>query len=215
MTAHTSFLDYVLPHVPGCTNELALHEIKNTIIDFCEKSLVLQVDQEPVTIIAGINEYDLDPPKERLAVKILRAWYKAIPLEAIAPDDVTTSAVYNPNSGVTITKADPRWYIQKDPRTYTLYPIPRETARLSLTMRLAIKPTRAATSIDDVIFEEYAEVIGHGAIARLAISPGKPYTNLDLAMGRASLYQAGLNVARDRSQKGYARANRRVQLRLV
>jgi hypothetical protein len=215
MTAHTSFLDYVLPHVPGCTNELALHEIKNTIIDFCEKSLVLQADQEPVTIIAGINEYDLDPPKDRLVVKILRAWYKAIPLEAVAPDAVNTSAVYNPNSGVTITKADPRWYIQKDPRTYTLYPIPKDTARLALTMRLALKPTRAVTSIDDIIFEEYVEIIGHGAIARLAISPGKPYTNLDLAMGRASLYQAGLNVARDRAQKGYARANRRVQLRRV
>lgn len=215
MTAHTAFLDYVMPHVQGCTNELALHEIKNTIIDFCEKSLILQADQDPATVIAGINNYDLEPPKDRLVVKILRAWYKAVPLEAVAPDAVNTSAVYNPNSGAAISKADPRWYIQKDPRTYTLYPIPKDTARLALTMRIALKPTRSATSIDDMIFEEYAEIIGHGAIARLAISPGKPYTNLELAVGRGSLYQAGLNVARDRSQKGYSRANRQVKLRRI
>ena len=213
MTPYTSFLDYVLPHVPGCTNEMALLEIKSSIIEFCEKSLILQVDQDPVTVIGGISDYDLEPPSNRLVVKILKAWYKEIPILPISPDDVSTPSIYNAGSGAAITKADPRWYIQKDVRTYSLYPIPKDTARLALTMRVALKPTRTSTSIDDFIFEEYAEIIANCAIARLCLSPGKPYTNMNLAGARNALFISGLNVARDRSVRGYVRSNRQVQLR--
>jgi len=215
MTAHVDFLDYVLPHVPGCTNEMALLEIKNTIIDFCEKSLVLQADQEPVTVIGGINDYDLEPPRERLVVKIMKAWYKGVELTPTAPDEVRTPSIYNQNSGYVVNRGDPNFYIQKDLRTYSLYPIPKETARLALTMRVALKPTRSATTIDDFIFEEYAETIGHGAIARLALSQGKPYSDLKLASARNGMYLTGVNVARDRAQKGYVRASRHVKIRRI
>jgi len=215
MTAHTAFLDYVLPHVPGCTNEMALLEIKNTIIDFCEKSLILQVDHDPVTVIANIQDYDLEPPKDRLVIKILKAWYKGVLLDPTAPDEVPTPSMYNQNSGYVVQRGDPRVYIQKDARSYSLYPIPGETAKLALTMRVALKPTRSATSIDDFIFEEYAETIGHGAIARLALSPGKPYSDVKLAAANNGLYLAGVNVARDRAQKGYVRASRHVKIRRI
>lgn len=215
MTAHTSFLDYVLPHVPGCTNEMALLEIKNTLIDFCEKTLVLQVDQEPVTVISGISDYDLDPPRDRLVVKIMKAWYKGVDLDPTSPDEVNTPSIYNQNSGALVDRGDPRFYIQKDVRSYSLYPIPKETARLALTMRVALKPTRSASTIDDFIFEEYAETIGHGAIARLALSQGKPYSDLKLAAARNGMYLTGVNVARDRAQKGYVRSSRHVKLRRI
>lgn len=215
MTAHVDFLDYVLPHVPGCTNDMALLEIKNTIIDFCEKSLVLQADQEPVTIIGGINDYDLEPPRDRLVVKIMKAWFKGQELTPTSPDEVKTPSIYNQNSGYVVNRGDPNFYIQKDLRTYSLYPIPKETARLALTMRVALKPTRSATSIDDFIFEEYAETIGHGAIARLALSQGKPYSDLKLAAARNGMYLTGVNVARDRAQKGYVRSSRHVKIRRI
>jgi hypothetical protein len=114
-----------------------------------------------------------------------------------------------------VNRGDPNFYIQKDLRTYSLYPIPKETARLALTMRVALKPTRSATTIDDFIFEEYAETIGHGAIARLALSQGKPYSDLKLAAARNGMYLTGVNVARDRAQKGYVRASRHVKIRRI
>lgn len=215
MTAHTAFLDYVLPQVPGCTQEMALLEIKNTIIDFCEKSLILEQDADPLTVINGISDYDLEPPRNYLVVKIMKAWYKGQLLDPYSPDQVETPSVYNQNSGYLVNRGDPRFFIQKDARSFSLYPIPKETARLALTMRVAVKPTRASTEIEDVIFEDYAEIIGHGAVSRLALSPGKPYSNRQLAADKQSLYIAGLNVARDRAQKGYVRSSKHVKMRRI
>lgn len=214
-TAHTAFLDYVMPEVPGCTNAMALLAIKNTIIDFCEKSLILQQDHDPVTAVADVVDYDFEPPTGYLVLKIMNAWYKGQKLDPYSPDQVETPSVYNQNSGYLVNRGDPRFYLQKDARTFSLYPIPRETVPLSVTMRIAVKPTRSSTSIDDIIFEEYAEIIGHGAVSRLALSPGKPFSNRQLAADKQSLYIAGLNVARDRAQKGYVRASKHVRMRRI
>jgi hypothetical protein len=214
-TAHSAFLDYVLPHVPGCTNEMALQEIKNTIIDFCEKSLILQTDHDPVTAIVGQIDYDLEPPKDRLVVRVMKAWYKGQLLEEMAPDDIDTPSVYNQQSGYHVHRGDPLQFFQKEARTFSVYPIPNETVKQSITLRVALKPTRSATTIDDLIYEEYAETIGSGAISRLALSPGKPYSNAGLANAHRALFQAGLNVARDRSQNGYVRASRQVKMRRI
>ena len=214
-TAHTAFLDYVLPHVPGCTNEMALLEIKSTIIEFCEKSLILQTDHDPVTAVSGTIDYDLEPPKDRLVVRVMKAWYKGQELEEMAPDDIDTPSVYNQNSGYHVHRADPLQFFQKDARTFSVYPIPNETVRQSITLRVALKPTRSATTIDDLIYEEYAETIGSGAISRLALSPGKPYSNPQLANAHHALFHAGLNVARDRAQNGYVRASRHVKMRRI
>jgi len=215
MTAHTSFLDYVLPQVPGATNEMALLEIKNTIIDFCEKSLILQIDHDPITAINGIMDYDLEPPSGKLVVKIIRSWYKGFELEPVGPDEIHTPSIYNPNSGALVRREDPRLITQKDARTFSVYPIPNETVSNSITLRVALKPTRTSTTIDDFIFEDYAETIGHGAISRLALSPDKPYSNPQLAAARNALYLSGLNVARDRALKGYVRTNKHVQMRRI
>jgi hypothetical protein len=215
MTNHTSFLDYVMPHVPGCTKAMALLEIKNTIIDFCEKSLIIQTDHDPITAIANVMDYDFEPPTGKLVVKIMRAWYKGVELDPQAIDTVSTPSIFNQSSGYIVDRGDPRQMLQKDARSFSVYPIPKETAANAITMRVALKPTRTATSIDDFIYEDYAEVIGSGAIARLALSPGKPYSNTQLAMARNALYISGLDVARDRAQNGYVRASKQVQMRRI
>ena len=215
MTTHSAFLDYVLPHVPGCTNEMAILEIKNTIIDFCEKTLILQADHDPVTTIAGTVDYDLDPPSNTLVVKIMRMWFKGNALDARAPDTINTPSIYNQNSGALVETADPRFYIQKDPRSFSLYPVPVNTDPLSLTLRVALKPTRSTSTIDDLIYEEYAEIIGHGATSRLFASLGKPYSSSQQSAMNYAQYMAGVNMARDRALKGYVRSSKQVQLRTI
>lgn len=215
MKNHNDFLDYVLPQVPGATNEMALLEIKNTIIDFCEKSLILQTDLDPITTIPTISDYDLEPPNNRLVVKIMKMWFKGVNLDPRALDEIYTPSPFNTNSGALVERSDPRFYYQKDARTFSVYPIPNARDSLAITLRVALKPTRSATTIDDLIYEEYAETIGHGAITRLALSPDKPYSNPQLAAGRNALYISGLNVARQRAQDGYVRASKQVRIRRI
>ena len=214
--AYSAFLDYVMPHVPGCTNEMALLEIRNACIDFCEKSLILQRDHDPVTVVKGQVDYDFEPPTGYLVTKLMKAWYKTKELPPLAPDEINRAEVYNRSfTGADVGQTDPRNILQKDERTYTLYPVPSETVPMSLTMRIALKPTRASTTIDDVIFEDYAEAIAAGAKARLMMSPGKPYSNPQGAVAWLGMYQSGLNTARQRATHGNARGDLKVKLRRI
>jgi hypothetical protein len=95
MSAYSAFLDYVMPDVPGCTTQLAEHEIRNACIEFCENSLILQRDHDPVTIVAGIVDYDLEPPTGTLVTRVMKAWYKGTELVQSAPDNINKSEVYN------------------------------------------------------------------------------------------------------------------------
>jgi len=216
MKSHNDFLDYVMPHVPGCTVNMALHEIKSTIIDFCEKSLVLQETLDPITVIRNTQDYDLEPPKNRVVVKILNGWYKDKRLTPKGTDEISDPSVYSSViSDVDPSRGDPKIVTQKDPRTFTLYPAPEESVTNAVTLRVSLKPSRGTDSIDDFIYEDYAETIAHGAIARLALSPDKPYYSEKLAVAREALYRSGLNVARDRALKSFVRANKQVKLRRI
>jgi len=216
MSTLNDFLNDVMPDVSGCTVDIAKHAIRNACIEFCEKSLILQRDHDPVTVVAGIVDYDFDPPANNLVTRIMRAWYKANELTAVAPDSIRSSEVYNRLfSGANVVRTDPTSILQKDERTFSLYGIPKDTVANGLTMRVALKPTRAATTVEDVLLEDYAEIIAAGAKARLMMSPNKPYTNPQLAVGHMELFRQGTNVARQRAYRGHVRADLRVSLRSI
>jgi hypothetical protein len=216
MSTYSDFLDYVMPDVPGCTTQLAEHEIRNACIEFCEKTLILQVDHDPITIVAGIVDYDLDPPKNTLVTKVMKAWYNSQELTMAAPDDINKAEVYNRLfSGADTGRNDPRYILQKDERRVSVFPIPQSKSANGLTLRVALKPSRASTTVDSLIFEDYAEVIGSGAKARLMMSPGKPWSEANLAAAEMSLFKQGINDARSRAVRGHMRSDISVKLRRI
>ena len=215
MATTEDFYPWITPEVLGCPEPTMDLAIRSTIIDFAEKSLVLQQDHAPITATANVQDYNLVPPANHLVTKVMKVWYKGQELDAESPDEVNTPSIYNQNSGYLVNKGDPRFYIQKDPRTISFYPIPAETVSAAITMRVALKPTRSAQTFDDIFLEEYAETIVHGALTRIFLSPGKTYTSEKQAVAHNSLYMAGLNVARVRAQNGSVRASRHVKLRRV
>lgn len=216
MKTYEDFLDEVMPHVPGCTNEIATQAIKNAVIEFCEKSLILQTDHDPMSVIAGEVDYDLEPPAGYLVSKILKAWFKNTELVPTSPDDIAKPALYNRDfTDVDAGRADPTLIIQKDERTFSLFPIPLNSEANVVTMRIALKPSRSSTKVDDLIYEDYAEVIAHGALTRLMLSPGKPYSQPQIGVARNNLFSSGINLARQRASSGHVRSTRQVQFRRI
>jgi hypothetical protein len=216
MKTHSDFLDNVMPHVPSANVDMALLEIKNTIIDFCEKSLILQTTLDPIAGIENVSDYDLEPPKDKKVTKILKGWYKGRELTPVSFDEINTPGAYNASApDASVRFEDPRSVWQKDADTFSVYPIPNETLANAMTLVVALKPTRSTTSIDDVIYEDYAEIIAHGTLARMFMSHDKPYTDFKLASARQALYISGLNVARDRALKNYVRVSKHVKIRRI
>lgn len=213
MATLTDFYPYILPEVPGCPEPTVDVALRSAMIEFCEKTLIIQRDLDPVTVVKGITDYDIDPPNNQLVTRLLRVWYKDVELTPTAPDNVNNAEVYNTLfTGADKNRADPRMFIQKDERTFTVYPIPQETVANGLTVRAALKPTRLAETVEDVLFEDYAEAISSGAKYRLLSMASKPWTNGPSATLALATFNTAINVARQRASRGHTRADLRVRL---
>lgn len=216
MATYEQFFPNILPEAPGVAETIAENAVRNTVIEFCEKSLILQRDHDPITLVEGVVDYDLEPPTGYLCVKVMKAWLENNPLDPLAPDFVREAAVYNRLfSSYQKSNSTPRAYLQKDERTISVWNPPEKRYPNGLTLRVALKPTRAASSVEDVILEDYAEVIASGALSRLMMSVGKPYTNVEMAAVHKSLFQQGINLARQRATHGHVRSNLSVKLRRI
>lgn len=216
MAAYEDFFPNILPEVPGAAEMVVANAVKNAVIEFCEKSLILQRDHDPITLLEGIVDYDLEPPAGYLVIKVMKAWLENNELSPLAPDFVREAAVYNRLfSSYQKANSTPRAYLQKDERTISVWSPPEKKYPNGLTLRVALKPTRASTEVEDVILEDYAEVIASGALSRLMMSAGKPYNNLDMAAVHKGLFQQGINVARSRALHGQVRSNLSVKLRRI
>jgi hypothetical protein len=216
MASYEDFLSRVLIDVPGCAEVSALLAVKDACIEFCEKSLVLVRDHDPITVEEGLVDYDLEPNSGEVIVKVMRAWMEGTPIDPAFPDIVKDASIYNRlYSSFQAAPSIPTRYLQKDPRQISLWPLPDKRYPNGLTLRVAVKPSRSSTSIDDIVFEDYAEVIAAGALRRLLLSSSKPYTNPGLATVKADEFKAGLNVARQRSSHGHTRSNLSVRMRRI
>lgn len=216
MAAYEDFFPYVLPEVPGAAEMVVEHAVRAACIEFCEKSLILTRDHDPITVLQNIVDYDLEPPTGYLVIKVQKAWLDNQPLSPLAPDMVKEAATYNRLfSSYQSAPSTPSHYLQKDERTISVWPVPDKKYTNGLTLRVALKPTRTGSTIEDVVFQDYAEVIASGALYRLMASPGKAYTNPDLAVVHKSLFEQGVNTARARMIHGHVRSNLAVKLRRI
>lgn len=214
MASYEAFLSRVLIEAPGCAEISALQAIKDACIEFCEKGLILARDHDPITISAGVIDYDLEPPTGYLVVKVMKAWVENNEIHPMAPDVVRDASTYNRLfSSYQSAPSTPTHFLQKEERSISVWPVPEKKYPNGLTLRVALKPTRASTTIEDLVFEDYAETIAAGALKRLHLSFEKPYTDEKRAAVRQSEFMAGVNLARQRATHGHARANLSVKLR--
>jgi hypothetical protein len=213
--SYEDFFSWVLPEVAGCPEITAIQAIRDTVIDFCEKSLIHVVDHDPVKVIAKQSDYELDTPiLGHRIIKVMQAYYQGTMLEPVSPDDVTDPSVYNQKiGGYTASYSTPRGFMQKSWDTISLIPIPDQTVNSAVTMRVALAPLRTSTTCENFLLEQYAETIAFGAVAKLQLSAGKPYSNDKAATINNARYMVGLNVARQRGVRGFNRSTLSVQLR--
>lgn len=214
---YEEFFSWVLPEVNGCPEITAIQAIRDTVISFCELTRIHQADHDPINVIAKTSDYDLESPVSGTRiVQVMNAWYKGTKLDPAAPDDVNDPSVYNQHiGGVTVSYATPQYFIQKDSDTISLLPIPDQSLASAITMRVALVPLRNSTSCADFLFEQWVEPISAGAVAKLQVSSGKPYSNPQAAQINQGRFMQGVNAARQRAVRGYNRSSLSVQLRKI
>ena len=150
-----------------------------------------------VAVAAGTAEYSFIPPVGAAVHAITHAAFNS---KEISPH---TGELDIPARDWRNQTGRPE-YVLGGATSLRLVPEPDEAG--TLTMIVALKPSASAAGIDERLFNEYREAIIHGALARLMLSPRKPYTNTQLAQYHQQQFLIQTAMAGTRAARSFTRA---------
>jgi len=214
MAQLSDFAPYILPYVPGCPSPLAEQHARDVCIDFCMRSLIVQLALDPIDAIQGQIENDLDTPNGTLTHLILEAWYEGRRMGQFKSGDTSSQAeAFNLLfAGADVDGGVPK-SVQLTPTNTFLFDVaPAATSLAAVTMKVATKPTRTTTTVDDILFNDYADAIGQGVVSRLMRLPGQPFTSAAWTVNQG-VYEAARTGARIRATKSFGGAGMTVRSR--
>jgi hypothetical protein len=207
MVPVSAFFSRLLPNVIGCPEPLAQQALVDSAIEFCSQSLVTTTDLDPVSVTAGVGNYELDLPAQTELAQIMRVWLDGRMLGPVPTYEVQSVESF---------PGMPTYYFGRDideVLNVRLFPTPDKDVPNGLVVRVATKPTRTATQVHSVLFERWSDVIVEGALARLFDTPGQVFTNEAKALVLNQKVRAKTAVARTDAMRGRTVSSMSVTMR--
>lgn len=208
-TTFSSLASRVLLEVPRCSAPLAEQALLDTSVDFLDKSGIYVVDHASVNLVAGTGTYTLTSPVVDYEVaRVQQMWWGNVVVKPDSADRLTQN--WEDDSG------SPAAYIQETTDSFRLVPMPDAgavAAQATLTIRVVLRPTRAATGVESWIANGWLDALVSGAKARLLAMPETPWANPQFATHYAGLYQAQLCRAQAAGQRSLTRTALSVAMR--
>jgi hypothetical protein len=190
------FLPRVYLHVPACSDPLARQALVDSCIQFCEKSEVLRQDLDPLTVSANVSSYELTPPEEsHTFARILSVVIDGTPLHGVFEHDVKN---LRPSS-----EGPKAFHTTRKDNEFRLHLYPTPDKATTATVHAVLRPTRAATEVDDELFERWVDAVVDGAIARITRLPDQPYS--DINYSNMMMRSADEKTVRASNEAGYGR----------
>jgi len=101
-------------------------------------------------------------------------------------------------------------FLQPNRGTIRLMPKTEEAITSGLKINIAVKPTRAGDELEDIVWEDWAELIAEGALADLRAIPNEQWTDYTVAAAHRRSFDDGINEARGDQVRSHIRNDRTV-----
>lgn len=209
------FYSHVMPYAEGASEPLIEQYLVDTAIDFCSKTLIVQRDLDPLSMIPGIVEYDLDQPAQQKIHMLMRAFHGASPIEIVTQDMAASNPAHYGNwfyAGATVPEGTPSAIFQKNEKTLLVNRAPHALQPIIITLQAALKPARGANQLDDILYDDYADVLALGTAGRLLLLPGRAFSNPQLAAVYTQQYQFARAEAQLRAATSFGRGSTSVRI---
>lgn len=211
--ALSDFLPWVAPHVVSAPDPLIEQAVRDTCIDFCERTGAVQaIDAQ--NVVSGEPEYFVSAPTMQRLTAVLQVNYLDSKLAYAPVDGVEHGAALRAGLDVVVdpTRGTPRTYYQRTPQDEAIYlwPVPDQSVAGALSVRAAFAPTRTASRVEDVLFDTWLQTVVSGTLARLLMIPGQAYTSVVVAQQHAERYESEVTDARVAARRGAGRGSLRV-----
>lgn len=206
--AYDAFLPEVLPYVRDCPEFAAVNAIRNACIEFCEMSTYWRQVLDPIAVVVGQNEYDLDVEVGTSVTQIISAKFGELPLVGKSEEQLNqlfNSDWRNQSGGI-------QYYTQDDHDVLRVVLTPETATTDTIKVTVALRPLRSSTRVSKDIYERFSELIGFGARARLHDTPGQPYTDEQAALKFRQWFRTGCGKATLIANQGRTRGPLTVQM---
>lgn len=211
-TTIATFKKYVATDVLPCPDPIVEREILNTIIEFCEKTHIMQREFSYTFDTDSDDLTELDDEYQNAIDVDLSEHLSSERLVSVLAFNLDGVAKWPEYRNVTATISDNLWENLHDdnyiyfsmPNNNTLRVYDRETSDTELYIALAVKPTRSATSVQDFLLEDWLDPIVAGTKARILGMHGKEWSNPKAALMYKLEYRRGISRARAMALKGFS-----------
>lgn len=203
-----SFMSEILQYVHGAPSIMVRTHIRNSIIEFLERSMILKKDP---------TSFFLEDEEHTYTLKYNNDRYRAIAIKG----DVRLGDESNDNNSTIITETTAhamdnsarKWrtndgptptlcWLTEETNKMRFYPIPNQDSTDEIFMTTCVTLRRGQTEIDEWIWEKWEETIQAGALRTLLAVPGATWFNFELARQFDNEYRKGIRKARAISLKG-------------
>lgn len=186
-------LQYVRFELPGVLDLLIEQALVATAADFCTRTLVWDEIQDPVALVDGVSQYDMEAPSDARALTIAQVW--------VAGQELTPATL------VDLSRALPNWQVLTAPQpiyynaaidwsAITLYPTPLAAGGALMTMRAQYAPKLGAATLPDFLVTRFLDALCAGAKSRLMLQVNVPWSNPAVGAVHQGIYENAVTVAR-------------------
>lgn len=206
MVTWDKFYEYVLPSVQGCPVSIVNNAIRSACIEFCEKTLLWKQDSIVNDIVEGFDLYLFAPPPN---AKVVMPYRVSINGVEVQPTDLQTLESFMPH-WKEAKDSLPKYYFLANDDVVRLVGTPTETIPNALTADVALKPSRDAKSCPTFIYDDWAETIAAGALAKLHAMKGKVWAMPEMVSYYTKLFREGVSRARSKAAKSWLQESKQM-----
>lgn len=199
---YSDLLDEVLQTLmEGAPHPTIEQAIKRTVIDFCARSWVWKFLAEPMDVLAGVSTYELEPEVSSDITMVMNVAYDGKNLTNKSPDWLDQNT-----PGWRTVQETPRYFTQVDTEQIILAGVPNSTLRGALLVTAALQPSNTSKDFPKWLFNQHRDALATGALSRLMLMPGKPWTDLPTGSDLRSTFESTIGNARANAVMGLGRA---------
>lgn len=207
MAAFSAFHRYVLPFIGSAVPIPAVDDsLLDAAIDFCERGRAVTETYTSLAIVGNTPTVDLaalaptglevNEPLDVWSAYGLLTPKTEVELKALYPAGWTLESVAD-------LLQVPYW-IAPTKTTVRIVPFVTTDAPAALTVKAALKPTKAATTLPDGLYQNWARMIAFGALALLH-SHKASYADPQRISGFSAVFEAGVRDAMDHYAHGFGK----------
>lgn len=192
MAALSDFNQLIRTYLPGAPDPTIEFATRRAARRFCSLSWFARRSIS-VTLVSGQAVYTLSPTSEdEEIVGVHAVEFDDNPLDPTKPELVNTSS------------GTPKVFYFEPEEALTLNPVPDSGVDGdSISVRIAVQPTRTTSTIADDIVREYEQCIADGAIAWIMAMPKQPWSDPQGAQMMERKFMSQVMRAKESAMRGH------------